>query len=229
MKSRKLLGKDNKNNMKGFPRTYDRFIRKMLLELKRDLDTYVLIDTKQQNTADGWRDYDRVIVVQKYSDGTHTSEIFNPGSRTPGLRVALKRNKEPIDIRNNEMLAVYYARQVQKAIPETQSRINRMLSGCPYIGELKCGWEFILDGVAMKLIKYDSENKSYLVSLLNQNGKKVYLDAKKFRRVSVELCGYFDTKNIYKIVPKKDDYPIISDMNEFKRCIESNLSKGDTK
>jgi hypothetical protein len=229
MKSRKLLGKDDKNNMKGFPRTYDRFIRKMLLELKRDLDTYVFIDTKQQNTVNGWRDYDRVIVVQKYSDGTHTSEIITPGLRTPMLRVSLKRGKESIDIRHNEMLAVYYARQVQKAIPETQSRINRMLSGCPYIGELKCGWEFILGGVVMKLIKYDSENKSYLVSLLNQNGKKVYLDAKKFRRVTVELCGYFDTKNIYKVVPKKETYPIISDMNDFKRAIESISNKGDIK
>lgn len=202
--------------MKGFPKTYDRFIQRMLLELKRDPYTFVSINTKLDQTKNGWSEYVRITVVNQNADGTWTSEVIIPGY----YDMVFKRSKEPKETRHEELLAIYYARQVQKALPDTKARINRMIAGCPYIGELKCGWEFTLNGVPMKLLKYDADNKAYLVSLLNQNNKKMYLNAKKFRRVAVELIGYFDTKKIYKVVPKKENYPIITDIREFMEATE---------
>lgn len=208
--------------MKGFPKTYDRFIQKMLLELKRDPYTFVSIHEKVDQTKNGLLKYERITVVNKNADGTWTPEVFIPGFRN----IVLKRSNEPKETRHEELLAIYYARQVQKAFPDTKARINRMIAGCPYIGELKCGWEFTLNGVPMKLLKYDADNKAYLVSLLNQNGKKMCLSAKQFRRVAVELSGYFDTKKIYKVVPKKEIYPIITDMSEFIEATNKNVTGG---
>lgn len=208
--------------MKGFPKTYDRFIQKMLLELKRDPYTFVTISKKQSCGKHGWYDYARVSIIQQNSDGTYTPSLI-----VPGMNFVFKRSKESEEERYNEWLAIYYARQVQKAIPETTARINRMIAGCPYIGELKCGWVFRLNGVTMKLLRYDSENKAYLVSLLDQNDKKVYLDAKKFRRVAVELDGYFGTKKVYKVVPKKENYPIITDVREFVSSIRGSTDNGE--
>ena len=207
--------------MKGFPKTYDRFIQKMLLELKRDPYTFVSINKKQTCCRHGWIDFERVSIIQQNSDGTYTPSLI-----VPGMNFVFKRSKESEEERHNEWLSIYYARQVQKALPDTTARINRMIAGCPYIGELKCGWEFTLNGVPMKLLKYDAENKAYLVSLLNQNNKKMCLNAKKFRRVAVELIGYFDTKKIYKVVPKKENYPIITDMSEFIEATNKNVTGG---
>ena len=207
--------------MKGFPKTYDRFIQKMLLELQRDPYTYVSINKKQNRNRHGWIEYERVSIIQQNSDGTYTPSLI-----VPGMNFVFKRSKESEEERHNELLAIYYARQVQKALPDTTARINRMIAGCPYIGELKCGWEFTLNGVPMKLLKYDAENKAYLVSLLNQNNKKMCLNAKKFRRVAVELSGYFDTKKIYKVVPKKEIYPIITDMREFIETLNKDVTGG---
>lgn len=208
--------------MKGFPKTYDRFIQKMLLELKRDPYTYVSINNKQNRHRNGWVDYKQITIVQQNADGSYTSSVIDPGRG-----FVFKWSKEPEEMRHNEMLAIYYAKQVQKAIPSTTARINRMIAGCPYIGELKCGWVFRLNGVTMKLLRYDSENKAYLVSLLDQNDKKVYLEAKKFRRVAVELDGYFGTKKVYKVVPKKENYPIITDVREFVNAIRGSTDNGE--